>query len=46
MTNLVLLCHQHHHDHHDRGMDLEHRGGRQLTQAGWGNDLPRYTVGG
>ena len=38
--NMVLLCHQHHHDHHDRGMDLEHRDGRQLTATGWGNDPP------
>jgi predicted restriction endonuclease len=22
LDNLVLLCHQHHHDHHDRGHDL------------------------
>ena len=40
LDNLVLLCHQHHHDHHDRGMDLEHRDGRQLTATGWGNDPP------
>ena len=38
--NLVLLCHQHHHDHHDRGMDLPHRDGRRLTQHGWGSDPP------
>jgi len=35
LDNLVLLCHRHHHDHHDRGHDLEHRDGRQLTQTGW-----------
>ena len=40
LDNLVLLCHQHHHDHHDRGMDLTHRDGRPLTQAGWGSDPP------
>ena len=40
LDNLVLLCHQEHHDHHDRGMHLEHRDGRQLTQTGWGNDPP------
>jgi hypothetical protein len=31
LTNLVLLCHQHHHDHHDRGMTLTHQDGRKLT---------------
>ena len=40
VDNLVLLCHQHHHDHHDREMDLEHRDGRQFTATGWGNDQP------
>jgi hypothetical protein len=40
LDNLVLLCHQHHHDHHDRGMDLTHRDGRLLTQHGWGSDPP------
>ena len=38
--NLVLLCHQHHHDHHDRGMDLTHRDGRRITQDGWAHDPP------
>lgn len=35
LDNLVLLCHAHHHDHHDRGRDLSHRDGRWLTQTGW-----------
>ena len=36
LDNLVLLCHQHHHDHHDRGLDLPHRDDvRWMTQAGW-----------
>ncbi len=35
LDNLVLLCHRHHHDHHDRGQDLQHRDGRWLTQTGW-----------
>ena len=36
LDNLVLLCHQHHHDHHDRGLDLPHTDGiRWLTQTGW-----------
>ena len=38
--NLVLLCDQHHHDHHDRGHDLQHHDSRWLTQAGWGTDPP------
>lgn len=37
LDNLVLLCHQHHHDHHDRGQDLPHQDGRRrLTRDGWG----------
>jgi len=40
LDNLVLLCHQHHHDHHDRGMDLTHRDGRLLTQEGWAHAPP------
>ncbi|HEU0101735.1 MAG TPA: HNH endonuclease signature motif containing protein, partial [Mycobacteriales bacterium] len=37
LDNLVLLCHAHHHDHHDRGHDLPHHDGqRWLTQTGWG----------
>ena len=41
LPNLVLLCHQHHHDHHDRGLDLPHRDGqRWLTQTGWANSPP------
>jgi hypothetical protein len=35
LENLVLLCHQHHHDHHDRKLDLPHQDGRWLTQHGW-----------
>lgn len=41
LDNVVLLCHQHHHDHHDRGLDLPHRDGvRWLTQDGWSNAPP------
>ncbi len=40
LDNLVLLCHQHHHDHHDRRMDLPHRDGRWLTQQGWSHAPP------
>ena len=40
LDNLVLLCDQHHHDHHDRGHDLQHHDGRWLTQAGWDTDPP------
>ncbi|HEU0103260.1 MAG TPA: DUF222 domain-containing protein [Mycobacteriales bacterium] len=37
LDNLVLLCHAHHHDHHDRGHNLPHHDGqRWLTQTGWG----------
>lgn len=36
LNNLVLLCHQHHHDHHDRGQDLPHRDGKRLlARTGW-----------
>ena len=40
LDNLVLLCHRHHHDPHDRGHDLQHEDGRWLTQAGWGSEPP------
>jgi hypothetical protein len=40
LDNCVLLCHQHHHDHHDRGLDLPHTDGRWLTQQGWANAPP------
>ena len=40
LDNLVLLCHQHHHDHHDRGMNLPHRDGRWLTPDGWAHAPP------
>lgn len=41
LPNTVLLCHLHHHDHHDRGLDLPHRDGiRWLTQDGWSNAPP------
>ena len=41
LSNLVLLCHLHHHDHHDRRLDLPHRDGiRWLTQDGWSNAPP------
>ncbi|MCW2680523.1 MAG: hypothetical protein JWM62_1924 [Frankiales bacterium] len=40
IDNLVLLCHQHHHDHHDRGLDLPHDDGRWLTQRGWAHAPP------
>ena len=41
LDNVVLLCHQHHHDHHDRRMDLPHRDGvRWLTQHGWEHSPP------
>ncbi|TAL19230.1 MAG: HNH endonuclease [Frankiales bacterium] len=40
LTNCVLLCHQHHHDHHDRGMTLTHRDGRRLTERGWAHAPP------
>jgi hypothetical protein len=40
LDNLVLLCHQHHHDHHDRGHDLRHRDGRWMTSSGWGAQAP------
>ena len=40
LDNLVLLCHAHHHDHHDRGHDLQHRDGRWLTATGWDTGPP------
>lgn len=40
LDNLVLLCHGHHHDHHDRGHPLTHRDGRSLTQSGWARGTP------
>ena len=40
LTNTVLLCHQHHHDHHDRGLDLPHKDGRWLTADGWAHAPP------
>lgn len=40
LDNCVLLCHQHHHDHHDRGMHLTHKDGRRLTQEGWAHAPP------
>ena len=40
LDNLVLLCHQHHHDHHDRGLNLPHHDGRWLTQEGWAHAPP------
>ena len=40
LTNCVLLCHQHHHDHHDRGLTLIHRGRRRLTDRGWAHPPP------
>jgi hypothetical protein len=40
LDNLVLLCFQHHHDHHDRRRDLQHRDGRWLTSAGWREPAP------
>ena len=40
LDNLVLLCFQHHHEHHDRNHDLPHRDGRWITQTGWGAQAP------
>ncbi len=41
LPNLVLLCAQHHHDHHDRGHDLPHQDGlRRLTVHGWRQARP------
>jgi hypothetical protein len=41
LSNTVLLCAVHHHDHHDRRLDLPHRDGiRWLTQDGWSNAPP------
>ena len=35
LANLVLLCHQHHHELHDRNSWLRCTQGRILTAAGW-----------
>lgn len=43
LDNLVLLCHLHHHDHHDRGHDLETHDGRKIVQTGWADDPPGLT---
>ena len=40
LDNLVLLCRQHHHDHHDRGQSLRHRDGRWMTPDGWSHGPP------
>ncbi|HEU0103558.1 MAG TPA: DUF222 domain-containing protein [Mycobacteriales bacterium] len=40
LDNLVLLCHVHHHDHHDRGHDLQHHDGRWMTASGWAHAPP------
>lgn len=40
LDNVVLLCHQHHHDHHDRGLELQHSDGRRLTARGWAHAPP------
>jgi hypothetical protein len=40
LDNLVLLCQAHHHDHHDRGQDLQHRDGSWLTATGWAHAPP------
>lgn len=40
LDNMILLCFQHHHDHHDRGHDLRHRDGRWITSTGWGAQAP------
>ena len=40
LDNLVLLCHRHHHDHHDRGIDLQHADGRWMTGTGWAAGPP------
>ena len=46
LDNLVLLCHQHHHDHHDRGHDLQHHDGRWITADRLGRRPTRLTHGG
>ncbi len=38
LPNLALLCHEHHHDIHDRGGWLQHRDGRWLTPDGYLDD--------
>ena len=35
LDNLVLLCHQHHHQLHDQHHQLPCTGGRTMTEAGW-----------
>ena len=40
LDNLVLLCFLHHHEHHDRGRDLQHRDGRWMTSSGWSAHAP------
>jgi hypothetical protein len=40
LDNMVLLCFQHHHEHHDRGHDLQHRDGRWMTRSGWTPHAP------
>lgn len=40
LDNLVLLCFLHHHEHHDRGRDLQHRDGRWMTSSGWAPHAP------
>ena len=45
LDNLVLLCHAHHHDHHDRGRALSHRDGRWLTSSGWAGTAARAPAG-
>ncbi|MFP5219390.1 MAG: DUF222 domain-containing protein [Actinomycetes bacterium] len=40
IDNLILLCFQHHHEHHDRRRDLQHRDGRWITDTGWASNAP------
>ncbi len=40
LDNLVLLCHRHHHLHHDEGRDLQTWDGRWMTATGWADDPP------
>lgn len=35
IDNLVLLCHAHHHDLHDRHIWLDCTGDRVMTSVGW-----------
>jgi hypothetical protein len=42
LDNLVLLCFQHHHEHHDHRRDLRHRDGRWITGEGWGPQAPPW----